>query len=116
MKNIADVMILEKAWRNFQEVVDGLPQSETSSILSFHAEEVLEFLSDQRNDLFSVFDIKFIDAATSRVSEIIKSNPVVFDIDDMLKLLNEALSMVSINNTTHFNNNSDNSKNSKDND
>lgn len=94
MKNVLDILILEKAWSNFREVVSGIPQSETTSFLDSKAEEVLEILDKERNDLFSVSDqswIVSIRMATDRVSEIIRSSPVVLDIDDMMVSLNKAL-------------------------
>ncbi len=79
---------LERVWRNFDTVVGRLPMSDISALLAFHTRNMLDRLASPP------VDIGTIKIVTNRIHELVKSSPVLLDIDDMLTLLNTTIEQI----------------------
>jgi hypothetical protein len=77
--------LLKHAWQDFSTVINTLPLSDTTVLLIFHAGNLLDKLAN--NSL----DITYVEMVTERVNLLVKTSSVLLDIDDMLKLINDAL-------------------------
>jgi hypothetical protein len=77
--------LLKRAWQDFSTVINTLPSSDITVLLIFHANNLLDKLANPPVDRI------YVETVTDRVNLLVKGSSVLLDIDDMLKLINDAL-------------------------
>ncbi len=85
---------LERVWRNFDAVISRLPMSDISALLAFYTRNILDRLASPP------VDISTIKIVTDRINDLVKSSPVLLDIDDMLTLLNTTVEQIKCHHLT----------------
>lgn len=88
--------LLKRAWQDFRTVINSFPLSDNTILLLFHANNLLDMFESPPVDRI------YVETITERVNRLVEGSEVVLDIDDMLKLINDALANISCGTFTYL--------------